>query len=97
MFRQERHNRKTNIALACLGQVKSRVKGHHVYDHNYKVNEKLECFLEPENEYSKNAIIVKSKDIEKRYHCKVQRHCCRTCSRSAGRKVVSFDETMEDI
>ena len=51
------------MALACLGQVKSRVKGHHVYDHNYKVNEKLECFLEPENEYSKNAIIVKSKDI----------------------------------
>ena len=32
------------MALACLGQVKSRVKGHHVYDHNYKVKEKLECF-----------------------------------------------------
>ena len=51
------------MALACLGQVKSRVKGYHVYDHNYKVNEKLECFVEPENEYSKNTIIVKSKDI----------------------------------
>ena len=51
------------MALACLGQVKSRVKGHHVYDHNYKVNEDLECFLEPDNKYSKNTIIVKSYDI----------------------------------
>ena len=51
------------MALACLGKVKSRVKGHHVYDHNYKVNEELECFLELDNKYSKNAIIVKSKDI----------------------------------
>ena len=74
------------MALACLGQVKSRVKGHHVYDHNYKVNEELECFLEPDNKYSKNAIIVKSNDI-----------VVGTCSRSTGKKVVFFDETMDII
>ena len=71
------------MALACLGQVKSRVKGHHVYNHNCKVNEKLECFLEPENECSKNAIIVKSKDI-------VVGHVPEALA-------VSFVETMEDI
>ena len=40
-------------------------------------------FLEPNNEYSKNATIVKCNSW--------------TCSRSTGRKVVSSDERMEII
>ena len=61
MTRKTQQENKHGIGM------KSRVKGHHIYDHNYKVNEKLESFLEPENEYSKNAIIVKSKDIVERH------------------------------
>ena len=51
------------MALACLGEIKSRVKGHHVYEYNYKVNEELKCFLQPDNNNGNNAIVLKSKDV----------------------------------
>ena len=53
------------MANICLAKISSRVKGHHVYNHDYKVGEELSCVLEPKNAYSKNAIAVKEKNKEK--------------------------------
>ena len=50
------------MATNKLASVKSVIKGHHVYRVSYCVGTKLECFLEPENEHSDSAIIVKKCD-----------------------------------
>ena len=49
----------------CVAQIKSRVKGHHVYDYKYTVNEELICIRDDKNIHSDNAIKVLSK-VEKK-------------------------------
>ena len=44
----------------CIGEIKSRIKGHHVYGHDYTIGEELECKLEPNNQHSRHAIVVKT-------------------------------------
>ena len=48
---------KTKMALVCLGQVKSKVTGHHFYKRDYNVKEEIESLLEPNNKYGKNVIL----------------------------------------
>lgn len=45
-----------------LVSIKSVIKGHHVYKNTCEVGTLLQCTLEPENEYSDSAIIVKRCD-----------------------------------
>ena len=47
------------MAVNKIVSVKSAIEGHHVYRVCYSVGTKLDCFLEPENEHSDCAIIVK--------------------------------------
>ena len=44
----------------CVGKVNSRIKGHNVYEHDYSVGEELDCKLEPNNQHSRHAIVVKT-------------------------------------
>ena len=46
----------------CIGEFNSGIKGHHVYNYEYKVGEYLICEMEPTNKHSQNAIAVKNKD-----------------------------------
>ena len=48
------------MAVSKIVSIKSVIKGHHVYRLCYSVGSKLDCFLEPENEHSDCAIIVKN-------------------------------------
>ena len=50
------------MVLVCVGEVTSRIKGHHVYNYKYKVGETLICEREPINKHGQNAIAVKNKD-----------------------------------
>ena len=50
------------MALICVGEVTSRIKGHRVYNYKYKVGETLICEREPTNKHRQNAITVKGKD-----------------------------------
>ena len=45
---------------ARLAKISSRVKGHHEYQHSYKVGEKFNCYPQPDNVFSRHAIVVKS-------------------------------------
>lgn len=47
------------MAVNKLVSIKSVIKGHHVYRVSYTCGTKLDCFLEPENQHSDSAIIVK--------------------------------------
>ena len=49
----------------CVAQIRSRIKGHHVYDYRYTVNEELMCLRDDNNKYSNNAIKVLS-NVEKK-------------------------------
>ena len=49
------------MALICVGEVISRIKGHHVYNYKYKVDETLICEREPIDKHSQNAMAVKNK------------------------------------
>ena len=42
----------------CVAKLNSRIKGHHVYEYKYTVNEELACMIEDDNKHSKNAIKV---------------------------------------
>ena len=46
------------MASCCLGKIGSRVKGHHVYIYPFKVGKILNCSIENDNKYSKNATAV---------------------------------------
>ena len=48
------------MASASLGKLKSRVKGHHVFQSNYTIGDNFVCSPEPDK--GKNAIIVKKPD-----------------------------------
>ena len=52
------------MASALLGKLKSRVKGHHVFQSNYTIGDNFVGSPEPENQHSKgkNANIVKKPD-----------------------------------
>ena len=52
------------MTSALLGKLKSRVKGHHVFQSNYTIGDNFVCSPEPDNRHSKgkNAIIVKKPD-----------------------------------
>ncbi len=54
------------MASALLGKITSRVKGHHVYNSDYSVGDKLACHPEPDNRHSKdqNAIAVKKTEVQ---------------------------------
>ena len=49
------------MALVCFAEIKSRIKGHHVYDYKYLLKEELGCLKEPTNRFSSHAIVVKPK------------------------------------
>ena len=49
------------MALVCFAEIKSRIKGHYVYDYKYLLKEELECLREPTNRFSSHAIVVKPK------------------------------------
>ena len=51
------------MASVRIASITSRIKGHHVYEHKYKVREEFSCFLEPGNPHSPsdNAIVVKTR------------------------------------
>ena len=51
------------MALVCFAEVKSRIKGHHVYDYKYLLKEELDCVREPTNRFSSHAIVVKPKKL----------------------------------
>jgi hypothetical protein len=50
------------MAASMLVSIKSVIKGHHVYKYTCPVGTILQCSLEPENEHSDSAIIVKHND-----------------------------------
>ena len=50
------------MSVNKFASVKSVIKGHHVYRISYSCGTKLDCFLEPENQHSDSAIIVKKGD-----------------------------------
>ena len=50
------------MAVNKIVSIKSVIEGHHVYRACYAVGNKLDCFLEPENEHSDCAIIVNKGD-----------------------------------
>ena len=54
------------MACCCVAQIISRVKGHHVYDYKYTVNDELICLRDDKNIHSDNAIAVLSKVEEKK-------------------------------
>ena len=41
------------MALVCFAEIKSRIKGHPVYDYKYLLKEELECLREPTNRFRK--------------------------------------------
>ena len=45
-----------------LVSIKSAIKGYHVYKQSYPVGTILECSLEPDNEHSDCAIVVKNRE-----------------------------------
>ena len=51
------------MASVCIASITSRIKGHHVNEHKYKVGEEFSCFLEPSNPHSPsdNAFVVKTR------------------------------------
>ena len=51
------------MALVCFAEIRSRIKGHHVYDSKYLLKEELECVREPTDRFSSHAIVVKPKKI----------------------------------
>lgn len=52
-----------SMASVRIASITSRIKGHHVFKHKYKVGEEFSCFLEPGNPHSPsdNAIMVKTR------------------------------------
>ena len=58
------------MASVRIASITSRIKGHHVYEHKYKVGVKFSCFLDPGNPHSPSeiAIVVKTrvKDTDKK-------------------------------
>ena len=50
------------MAASKILSVKSVIKGHHVYRITYSCGTNLDCFLEPDNQHSDSAIIVKKGD-----------------------------------
>lgn len=53
---------KIVMAVCMLVSVKSVIKGYHVYRVSFSSGTELECKLEPENEHSDSAIVVKKGD-----------------------------------
>ena len=53
------------MATLCVAKISSLVKGHQMYQYNYTLREDFSCAMEPSNFYSKNAIAVKEKNINK--------------------------------
>ena len=47
-----------NMTCVRVAEIKSRIKGHHVYAYKYTVGELLNCVREIKNRYSQNAIVV---------------------------------------
>lgn len=45
-----------------LVSVNAMIKGHHVYRQSYPGGTELECVLDPENEHSESAIVVKYRE-----------------------------------
>ena len=54
--------KKSDMAVCMLVSVKSVIKGYHVYRVSYPWGTELVCSLEPENEQSDSAIIVKKRE-----------------------------------
>ena len=54
--------KKSDMAVCMLVSVKSVIKGYHVYRVSYPSGTELVCSLEPENEHSDSAIIVKKRE-----------------------------------
>ena len=50
------------MAACMLVTIKASIKRYHVYKQNYPVGTHLKCFLDPENEHSDSAIVVKKGD-----------------------------------
>ena len=46
------------MAYVFPAEVKSRIKGHHVYNYQYEIGEELVCFRERSYRFSENAIAV---------------------------------------
>ena len=55
--------KKSDMAVCMLVSVKSVIKGYHMYRVSYPSGTELVCNLEPENEHSDSAIIVKKGNI----------------------------------
>lgn len=51
------------MAVYMLVSIKSVIKGYHAYRVSYPCGTELDCRLEPENEHSECAIVVKKGDI----------------------------------
>ena len=49
------------MALVRIATIKSRIKGHHVNNYDYRIGEELQCKLETKNKYSDHAILVLAK------------------------------------
>lgn len=53
----------------CAASVKSRIKGHHVYNYPNTIGEEITCFRERRNNFSDNALVVK-KVMNNKESCK---------------------------
>ena len=49
------------MASVRIASITSRIKGHRVYEHKYKIGEEFSCFLNPMHSPSDNAIVVKTR------------------------------------
>ena len=47
--------------ISKLASLKTEIKGHHFYKHDYSIHEQITCELDENNPHSKNAIAVSSK------------------------------------
>ena len=52
------------MSSELLLRVSSKIKGHHVYQYNYHIGEKVTCEIDKGNQMSSNAVAVLSKQSE---------------------------------
>ena len=54
------------MALVKIATIKSRVKGHHINNYKYTIDEELECKLEAQNKYNSHAVMELAKKKNKK-------------------------------
>ena len=87
----------TGMDLVCIAKISSRIKGHHVYDYKYTINEKLTCVPGSTNKYSSNAIVVKPKGEENVKRIKVEKEKKKKKKKSRAEIVGHVPEALAQV